>query len=159
MALPTRRGNEGSWRSSEVEAPASGFPTNSPSNGEVEGPDEASGRTQVERSSSVVLEAAGRAPRAHTVFRRPRRQTDHVSRTPRTIVRSHPHRSPLCACGTAPATEANLPRELSVPKSRTRTSVAPNEDARKTTESAIVRTPQSQSKHPPSSSRRGIPPK
>jgi hypothetical protein len=38
MALPTRRGNEGSWRSSEVEAPASGFPTNSSSNGEAERP-------------------------------------------------------------------------------------------------------------------------
>jgi len=37
---------------------------------------------------------------------------------------------------------------------RTRTSDAPNEDARKTTESATVRRPQSQSKLPPSSSRR-----
>ena len=30
MALPTRRGNEGSSRSSEVEAPASGFPRTVP---------------------------------------------------------------------------------------------------------------------------------
>src|SRR5438270_4506345 len=42
-----------------------------PSNGEVEGP----------RGSARY------APRAHTVFPRPRRQTDHVSRTPPTIVR------------------------------------------------------------------------
>src|SRR5947207_4576305 len=40
-------------------------------NGEVEGPDD----------------HAGQAPRAHTVFRRPRRQTAHASRTPPTIVR------------------------------------------------------------------------
>ena len=37
---------------------------------------------------------------------------------------------------------------------RTRTTDAPNEDACKTTESAIVRIPQSQPKRPPSSSRR-----
>jgi hypothetical protein len=41
------------------------------SNGEVEGPDD----------------HVGQATRAHTVPRRPRRQTDHVSRTPPTIVR------------------------------------------------------------------------
>src|SRR5881227_3662702 len=107
------------------------------SNGEVEGPTDVAGRAQVERSSLVPARAADQAPRAHTVFRRPRRQTDHVSRTPRTIVRSHPHRSPLCACGTAPATEATLlPPELSAPKGRTRTPVAPSEDAYKTAESA-----------------------
>jgi hypothetical protein len=45
------------------------------SNGEVEGPDD----------------HAGQATRAHTVFPRPRRQTDHASRTPPTIVRRrHP---------------------------------------------------------------------
>src|SRR5438045_6735775 len=44
-----------------------------PSNGEVEGPDD----------------HAGQAPRAHTVPTRPRRQTDHASRTPPTIVRRH----------------------------------------------------------------------
>src|SRR5437762_4819389 len=140
--------------------PASQLPRNEdaevvqPSNGEVEGPTDVAGRAQVERSSLVPARAADQAPRAHTVFRRPRRQTDHVSRTPRTIVRSHPHRSPLCACGTAPATEANLPPELSAPDGRTRTPVASNEDACKTSESATVRTPQSQPKHPPSSSRR-----
>src|SRR5437879_4404558 len=108
------------------------------SNGEVEGPG-----THV-----------GQATRAHNVFPRPRRQTTGASRTPPTMVRSHPHRAPLCACGTAPATEANLRPELSAPKGRTRTPVAPNEDACKTIESATVRTPQSQPKHPPSSSRR-----
>ena len=40
-------------------------------NGEVEGP----------------ADHAGRAPRAHTVFQRPRRQTHHASRPPPTIVR------------------------------------------------------------------------
>src|SRR5947207_638265 len=130
------------------------------SNGEVEGPADAAGRAQVERSSLVQARAADQAPRAHTVPRRPRRQTDHASRTPRTIVRSHPHRSPLCACGTAPATEATLlPPELSAPKGRTRTPVAPSEDAYKTAESATVRAPQNKSKHPPSSSRRCISPK
>src|SRR6266480_7406451 len=42
-----------------------------PSNGKVEGPHD----------------HAGQAPRAHTVPRRPRRQTAHASRTPPTIVR------------------------------------------------------------------------
>src|SRR6266699_248601 len=42
-----------------------------PSNGEVEGPDDHAGQTT----------------RAHTVPRRPRRQTDHASRTPPTMVR------------------------------------------------------------------------
>jgi hypothetical protein len=74
------------------------------SNGEVEGPADASGRTQVERSSSVALEAAGRAPRAHTVFQRPRRQTDHASRTPRTCVR-----------GTATAAKQSHPGHLALP--------------------------------------------
>jgi hypothetical protein len=58
-----------------------------PSNGEVEGPAEASGRTQVERSSSGATYAAGSATRAHTVFQRPRSQSDHASRTPPTMVR------------------------------------------------------------------------
>ena len=92
-------------------------------NGEVEGPAEASGRTQVERSRPGAPDAAERAPRAHNVLQRPRRHSDHASRPPRTIVRSHPHRSPRCACGTAPATEATLPPELSTPKGRTRTPV------------------------------------
>jgi hypothetical protein len=43
------------------------------SNGEVEGPHD----------------HVGRATRAHTVFQRPRSQTDHASRTPPTIVRAH----------------------------------------------------------------------
>ncbi len=60
-----------------------------------------------------------------------------------------------CArAGTAPATEANIPPELSAPNGRTRTPVAPSEDAYKTTQSATVRAPQNKSKHPPSSSRR-----
>src|SRR5205807_6934700 len=109
----------------------------SPSNGEAERP-----------HAGVRSE-----PRAHTLFPRPRRHY-RASRPAPAMVRSHPHRSPLCACGTAPATEANLPPGLSAPQGRTRTPVAPNEDACKTTESATVRIPQSQSKHPPSSSRR-----
>ena len=84
-------------------------------NGEVEGPDEASGRTQVERSSPGVPDAAERAPRAHNLLQRPRRQTDHASRTPRTIVRSHPHRSPLCACGPSLATSGGIVSRLSAP--------------------------------------------
>src|SRR5438046_5466266 len=44
-----------------------------PSNGEVEGPDD----------------HARQAPRAHTLSRDPRRQTDHASRPPPTIVRAH----------------------------------------------------------------------
>ena len=43
------------------------------SNGEVEGP----------------ADHARLAPRAHTVFQRPRRQTAYASRTPRTFVRRH----------------------------------------------------------------------
>src|SRR5690348_12127766 len=62
-------------------------PHNDTSNGEVEGPGEASGRTRVELSSSGAPYAAGRATRAHTVSKRPRRQADHASRTPPTIVR------------------------------------------------------------------------
>src|SRR6266404_3970131 len=61
------------------------------SNGEVEGPDDASGRTPVERSSPGVPDAAERAPRAHRLLQRPRRQAAGASRPPRTIVRSHPH--------------------------------------------------------------------
>ena len=49
-----------------------------PSNGEVEGPDD----------------HAGQAPRAHTVFPRPRRPTTGASRPPRTIVRHHDHSLP-----------------------------------------------------------------
>src|SRR6267154_3053363 len=48
-------------------------PVEQPPNGEVEGPG-----THVDQ-----------APRAHTVPRRPRRQTDHASRPPPTIVRRH----------------------------------------------------------------------
>src|SRR5438477_11392341 len=44
-----------------------------PSNGEVEGPHD----------------HTGQAPRAHTVPRRPRPQTDHASRPPPTIVSGH----------------------------------------------------------------------
>ena len=51
-----------------------------PSNGEVEGPP---------RSTH-------RAPRAHTVFPRPRRVTSHRSRTPPTIVRAHARRRHQC---------------------------------------------------------------
>ncbi len=43
------------------------------SNGEVEGPDDASGRTQVERSSSGAPDAAGLEPRADNLPQRPRR--------------------------------------------------------------------------------------
>jgi hypothetical protein len=48
------------------------------SNGEVEGPDE----------------RAGQAPQAHTLSRDPRRQTDHASRPPPTIVRGQPTKEP-----------------------------------------------------------------
>lgn len=48
------------------------------SNGEVEGRDD----------------HTGRAPRAHTLSRRPRRQTEHASRPPPTIVRQQSHRRP-----------------------------------------------------------------
>ncbi len=58
-------------------------------NGEVERPAEASGRPQIERSSSVASDAAALAPRAHNILPRPRRLPDHVSRTPPTIVRCH----------------------------------------------------------------------
>src|SRR6266480_3245802 len=61
----------------------------SSSNGEVEGPDD----------------HAGQAPRAHTVFPRPRRQTAHASRPPPTIVRRlrHDTHSPLLAHRLEPA--------------------------------------------------------
>src|SRR5579864_7194484 len=44
-----------------------GTPLQPTPNGEVEGPDEASGRTQVERSSSGDLHSGRQAPRAHNV--------------------------------------------------------------------------------------------
>src|SRR5438094_640391 len=44
------------------------------SNGEVEGPADASGRTPVERSSPGVPDAAERAPRARNLLQRPRRR-------------------------------------------------------------------------------------
>src|SRR5947207_1532657 len=67
-----RRGNEGIFTTGRnVTASSSAPPPNSPSNGEVEGP----------------ADHAGQAPRAHTVFPRPRRQTAHASRPPPTIVR------------------------------------------------------------------------
>jgi hypothetical protein len=50
------------------------------SNREVEGPAEASGRTRVERSSSVGPKAAVMAPRAHNISQRPGRQAAHASR-------------------------------------------------------------------------------
>src|SRR5439155_27207275 len=144
------------------------------SNGKVEGPDDASGRTPVERSSPGVPDAAERAPRAHNLLQRPRRQAAGASRPPRTIVRSHPHNH-HCA-RAAWASQAKKSPVLSVPmeaineaasrlvdrcltdatgtrpdahRSRgghTRTSHAPNEDACKTTRSAIVRSTQSQAK-------------
>src|SRR5205807_2138748 len=55
------------------------------SNGQVEGP---------HRSTN-------HAPRAHTVFPRPRRETVGASRTPPTIVRRHRHPTP-CSCADAP---------------------------------------------------------
>ena len=48
-----------------------------------------SGRTQLERSFSGGSDAAEMAPRAHNISQRPRRQSDHASRPPPTIVRSH----------------------------------------------------------------------
>jgi hypothetical protein len=56
-------------------------------NGEVEGAGEAPGRAPVERSSSGDSQAAEMAPRPHNLSRVPRRQSDHASRTPPTIVR------------------------------------------------------------------------
>ena len=56
------------------------------SNGEVEGPDAASGRTRVERSSSGALSGRKGDAGAHSLPR-PRRQTRNASRTPPTIVR------------------------------------------------------------------------
>src|SRR6266699_2468262 len=76
------------------------------SNGEVEGPDDASGRTQVERSSPGAPDAAEQAPRAHNLLQRPRRQAAGASRHPRTIVRRHAYpfseypRSQRRVCGS-----------------------------------------------------------
>ena len=56
-------------------------------NGEVDGPADASGRTQVERSSPGGTDAAALAPRAHNLLQRPRRPTSGASRPPPTIVR------------------------------------------------------------------------
>jgi hypothetical protein len=127
-----------------------------PSNGEVEGPHR----------------SAGPRRRGRTISQRPRRQTKSASRTPPTIVRSHPHRSLLCACVGTPASEGNIVPGLSAPipqaerprgqnpppppgnvlgarpdLKRNRISLhahsdAPIEDACETGESATVRTPQ-----------------
>src|SRR5204862_6009366 len=73
-------------------------------NGEVEGPADASGRTQVERSSPDAPDAAERAPRAHNLLQRPRRQVADASRPPRTIVR-----------GTATTAKQRHPVHLALP--------------------------------------------
>src|SRR5437764_12876534 len=66
-----RRGNEGIFTTGRnVTALSSAPPPNSPSNGEVEGP----------------RRSARRAPRAHTVFPRPRRVATHPSRTLQPLV-------------------------------------------------------------------------
>src|SRR5258708_33516247 len=57
-------------------------------NGEVEGPDDASGRSEVDRSSSGGPDAAGLEPRADNLPQRPRRHY-RASRPPPTIVRRH----------------------------------------------------------------------
>ncbi len=64
-------------------------------NGEVEGPRDAAGRTELERSSPVAPDAAGLEPRADTLPQRPRRHY-RASRPPRTFVRGRLHRS-YCA--------------------------------------------------------------
>src|SRR5437762_2609155 len=71
------------------------------SNGEVEGPDD----------------HVGLAPRAHTVPRRPRRQTAHASRPPPTIVRCA-HR---VSCGTryVRANETATPQKNTTTKTLT----------------------------------------
>jgi hypothetical protein len=61
------------------------------SNGEVEGP----------------RDKARSAPRAHTVFQRPRRVTTDRSRTPQTIVRGRPHRSYCARTAFSAQTEAH----------------------------------------------------
>ena len=65
MALPTRRGNEGSSRSSEVEAPASGFPRTVPLTVKLNGRPEA----QRARQSDSTLKAH-QAP-SHAEFHGP----------------------------------------------------------------------------------------
>ena len=62
-------------------------PSRMRSNGEVEGPDDASGRTEVERSSPGAPDAAGLEPRADNLSQRSRRHY-RVSRPPPTIVRA-----------------------------------------------------------------------
>ena len=68
------------------------------SNGEVEGP----------------RRSARQAPRAHTFFRRPRRQTDHASRPPRTIVR-RPVRESLHIQALAPHRDGAVREKPDVP--------------------------------------------
>src|SRR5204863_8677717 len=68
------------------------------SNGEVEGPDD----------------YAGQAPRAHTVPRRPRRQTDHASRPPPTVVR-RPLRESLHIQALAPHRDGAVREKPDVP--------------------------------------------
>src|ERR1700732_5340169 len=63
-------------------------------NGEVEGPDD----------------HVGQAPRAHTLPKRPRRQSDHASRTPPTIVRRRRHpsaRTPVTTIATTQPARAS----------------------------------------------------
>jgi len=88
-----RRGNEGLFTTGakKSDRPRSAFLPNSPSNGEVEGPPR----------------SANRAPRAHTVFPRPRRVTTDRSRTPPTIVRSHPHNYHCARAAPVPQARAS----------------------------------------------------
>jgi len=75
-------------------------------NGEVEGPRAAVSRAHVDRSPQVPARAAGRAPRAHTVPRRPRSLAARASRTVPTIVRGRPHRSYCARANPAAQTKA-----------------------------------------------------
>src|SRR5205807_6136366 len=103
MALPTRRGNEGSSRSSEVEAPASGFPRTVPLTVKL------SGRPEVPqaRQSAITLSAheAPTHPTVHGPLQR--------------LLEVRPHRLPLCACGAVAATAADRAPVCSAPSWQT----------------------------------------
>src|SRR5205807_5625950 len=88
MALPTRRGNEGSSRSSEVEAPASGFPRTVPLTVKL------SGRPEVPRArQSAITLSAHEAP-THPTVHGPLQRLLEVA----------PYVIRLCECGVLPLT-------------------------------------------------------
>src|SRR2546427_495543 len=100
MALPTRRDNEGSSRPSEVEAPVSGFPRTVPLTVKL------SGRPKECPALRTRTLSSARSERKQLTCHGPLQRLLEVT-----------HRSPLCACGPAAASQGEIVSRLSAPLS------------------------------------------